>query len=137
MLFRSLDWTANPLVAAYFACNDGHLDAAQIVQDKVLYCVDQFAFPEANLGNSPFEIDEVSMFVPRHATRRIEAQAGLFTIHPKPELAVTDDRVTCYILKRECVIDLGSTVEIYGIHRASLFPGLDSIASQICKWYIR
>jgi hypothetical protein len=33
----------------------------------------------------PFEVKKVMKYIPRHITRRLTAQAGLFTIHPEPD----------------------------------------------------
>ena len=73
---RLLDWTENPLVAAYFACLE------QYDVDGAIYMLNTNEVISEQM--SPFEIDTVLRYRPSHVTRRIAAQRGLFTVHPNP-----------------------------------------------------
>lgn len=121
---RLLDWTANPLVATYFAVerNSG--------TDRVIYAV-----PVPSVLNiasyTPFEYDKQDyVFLPEHVSPRIVAQGGYFTIHRKPNVAFNE-------WFRKIVVPDSLAVEIklhltrYGVNRASLFPGLDGLAINI------
>ena len=128
---RLLDWTQNPLVALYFAiCAGGY-------QDAVLYALDLEKVPDANTAIPPFDIAEVSLVLPMHATRRVVAQSAVFTIHPRPAEVFQHPELQRHVVKKDCTIHIEGILDAYGIHRSSLFPGLDSIAEHLTKWWIR
>jgi restriction endonuclease Mrr len=81
----------------------------------------------------PFARGTVGRFIPRHVTRRITAQTGLFTIHPEPHVAFQDSEIDRLIIKATYRKALKSTLFRYGIHRASLFPDLDGLSRHI-EW---
>ena len=76
---RLLDWTRNPLVAAYFAVEKTHEG------DSAVYVYESSTFIDTTKEPDPFKIASVGKFIPVHITRRITAQGGLFTIHPIPQ----------------------------------------------------
>jgi hypothetical protein len=75
---RLLDWTENPMVAAYFAL------AGLPSNDCVIYAMDQEALPQADQSKSPFDLDGVVLYEPAHVSTRIAAQAGLFMVCGRP-----------------------------------------------------
>jgi hypothetical protein len=78
---RLLDWTTNPLVAAYFAVTSVPIDAsARVYAAQAPALVDTAKMPD------PFECGEVMTFMPSAVAARIVAQRGLFTIHPSPTI---------------------------------------------------
>ena len=124
---RLLDWTRNPLVAAYFAVEQQH-DG-----DSVIYAYHNAKRISTETAGDPFTRTSVGRFIPRHITRRITAQAGLFTIHPDPQTAYTGPSIDRLIIKVGYRKDLKHTLFRYGIHRGSLFPDLDGLARNI-EW---
>ena len=124
---RLLDWTRNPLVAAYFAVErkaDG---------DSLVYAYCNENNIKMRKGLDPFKFSEIGKFIPRHITSRITAQAGLFTIHPNSLEPFKSPEIERLIIKHEFRGALKRTLFGYGIHRASLFPGLDGLA-ELLKW---
>ncbi len=89
--------------------------------------VDTIAEPD------PFNVTTVSLFVPRHVTRRLMAQSGMFTIHPHPEEPLCDDMVDRIIIPEAQRREFKIVLYRYGIHSASLFPDLDGLCAHL-KW---
>jgi hypothetical protein len=128
---RLLDWSENPLAAAFFAC-DKHYD-----RDGVIYAM-RNPFVVKDTTESVFAITKVMRYRPRHISARIRAQQGLFSVHPQPsvplELGKSDGIQIARILihkgyKEQLLWDLAR----FGIHRAMLFPDIDGLASHI-RW---
>jgi len=124
---RLLDWTLNPLVAAFFAV------AEERSTDSAIYAYDIGPPLDLDANPDPFAIKVVSRFTPSHITDRITAQAGLFTIHPNPKEPFESDRIQKYIIANSFRRELKFILYRYGITQASLFPGLDGLASHI-QW---
>ena len=124
---RLLDWTANPLVACYFAVEEMCED------DSVIYAYQNNSYIVVEEYEDPFKYNRVGKFIPRHITRRITTQGGLFTIHPDPYEPFEAEAVEKIILPNEIRPGLKKTLNKYGVDRFSLFPGLDSLAAHI-EW---
>jgi hypothetical protein len=81
---RLLDWTTNPLVAAYFAVISRPLDAtARVYALRAPRLIDTSKEPD------PFAVASLGAYIPSAVAPRIVAQRGLFTVHPIPTTAVT------------------------------------------------
>ena len=93
---RLLDWSFNPLVAAFFAVTN----IANRDFDGRIYTVQPSAssFIDLSVEKSPFELERIKFLIPAVSTRRIELQKGLFSIHPQPSKA--------------CIITCGDLIEI-------------------------
>jgi hypothetical protein len=125
---RLLDWSRNPLIAAYFAVEEKY-DG-----DSVVYAYRNNEYTDQNRFPDPFRITSVKRFIPRHVTSRITAQSGLFTIHPDPsEDSRNMEGVTKMIIRSSFRKKLKSILYKYGVHRSSLFPDLDGLSSHI-RW---
>ncbi|WP_394136453.1 FRG domain-containing protein [Aliivibrio fischeri] len=72
---RCLDWTSNPLVALWFAC-DNSIDEDSYVY---LFSADFGALPDKS--KSPFEQPHVCIYQPSFSNERVTAQHGWFTLH--------------------------------------------------------
>lgn len=83
---RLLDWTSNPLMAAFFAVADtnDHTDAAVYavrVRDEDV--IDQDA------EDDPFAVDRTKFVSPTAVVPRILQQRGFFTVHAQPDVPFT------------------------------------------------
>lgn len=126
---RLLDWTTNILVATYFAvCDRGPGDA-------VIYALNTESLLSASGEISPFEVEHDAILHPRHINARISAQAGLFTSHADPTAPFEDHMLQRIVIPSALHVDLSTTLSTYHINRATLFPGLDSLAADVNEGY--
>lgn len=130
---RFLDWTENPLIAAYFATeNAGAHDVAVYVVDRRQFntetsdSLDVFSFPEG---------DDVVLHIPSYINPRIIAQKGVFTVHKDPTLPLDQTLINGELCKIDQLIIPQSTVrefikdlDWFGINRSFIYPGLDGLA---------
>jgi hypothetical protein len=131
---RLLDWTTNPLVAAYFAVGEPSAGPAVV-----------YAARFAQAYRAPLDINKLEpwtcggpfIFRPGSIVPRITRQGGLFTVHDPPDEPLRDrpDLVALRELRIESRYRPGllSELAFYGITSASLFPDLDGL-SRFLNW---
>ena len=129
---RLLDWTTNPLVATYFAC-EGESD-----EDSAVWVVWGFeSSPE--LPHNPKDIEQITPVSPMVISPRIQAQAGEFTVHPngKPikEYLKPGDHIIKISIPQGQRLRILMQLDFLGVNRRSLFPDLDGL-SQYLKWRV-
>lgn len=130
---RLLDWTFNPLNAAFFATREEDQGNAVIYAAKFKWGV------QAGAAN-PMKFRDLAIFRPNRVVPRITRQGGLFTVHPNPTDPLTTDTNGVVELHKIEVSaayrgTLLSELSYYGINSASLFPDLDGL-SQFLNWTI-
>ncbi len=130
---RLLDWSINPLAAAFFAV-DGDVSGPACVYaylpSKVVIC--------DRVG--PFDFSGVAVFRPTAVVDRIVQQGGIFTVHGPATLplqeSLREGEALCRIViadayRRQLQIDL----DFYYVNATALFPGLDGL-SRYQNWYM-
>lgn len=133
---RFLDWTENPLIAAYFAVE------SSMDHDSAVYIIDRKQFnSNAEDSDDPLSItDEVVLYAPSYINARVIAQKGVFTVHKNPTLPLNETEISgskcdiqCLVIKKECKSQIMKTLDWYGINRSFIYPGLDGLAAYLDK----
>jgi hypothetical protein len=124
---RLLDWSSNPLVAAFFA-TEGDADT-----DGAIYVLNAYWIIDTRRVRSPFQMSDIMIFQPANITKRIAAQAGHFTVHPRPAQPLDRRTIDKLIIPNKLREEFQMILFNYGIHRGTLFPDLDGQA-QVINW---
>jgi hypothetical protein len=135
---RLLDWTTNPLNAAYFAVREPRPGPAVIHAAR-------FGRPSGRATPAvllaPFDFEGIDIFRPRGVVPRIVRQGGLFTIHGPPDRSLESfSRERIVALEQIRIAEsyrlkLRAELARYGIHSAALFPDLDGLSSYL-NWTV-
>lgn len=123
---RLMDWTDNPLVAAYFAVKD------QNVEGSICCLIGKGAFVDSMREQDPFtqDLSRGTRLFPVHVTNRIVAQAGLFTVRAPDD---DDKKITEIPIPARLKREIARRLNEYGINELSLFPDLDA-ACRFAHW---
>lgn len=78
---RLLDWSTNPLVAAFFAVSSQPRDSVARI-----YAYQATDIVEADATFGPFGVEKPSVYIPSSIADRIVSQRGVFTVHPHPTM---------------------------------------------------
>ena len=139
---RLLDWSQNPLVAAFFAVNEYKESDGALY---LLECMNDF-FTSGITEEALIEYEGVVSYIPRAVTGRILQQQALFTIHcpPNKEIEICKSRVNSsepnlrrIIIPASLKEDILKMLNDYGIAENTLFPGLDGLSDVINRETLR
>lgn len=128
---RLLDWSYNPLVAAFFAVIE------ETRADGVIHCLMPYwaITPEKA---KPGTHDNVARYKPRVVASRIARQSGLFTAHPNPKVPLAEcldkrDIYEIHTIGSEYKRQLQFELSHYGVNRLTLMGDLDGLSAHM-RW---
>lgn len=124
---RLLDWTASPMVAAFFAIE------SDVKRDRLIYAVkySRYLFEVENDRCSPFENKTEGRFTAPLIFDRIRAQRGLFTIHPHPTLIFSPKGMRMLRIPYEMVADFRRRLFKYGVDHWFIYPDAQGLGKQM------
>lgn len=125
---RLLDWTANPLVAAFWAVQEPYRGG-----DRVLYALGCRGVPTGPApAASPFEVEAVTLYRPTHIGPRFLAQCGVFSVHPDPMAAYETESLERWVIGAGALISICATVDGLGTEgEAFTYCDLDFVCRKL------
>ena len=146
----SSHWTFNPLAAAFFALDSRFPHSPRQVK-KNRRTSSEPSYPAVIYARklplqvdtmeilSPLDVKGVLSYLPRHATRRIPVQSGMFTVHGEPNTDWDDDETVALLLdfNRHRWYEATRVLMRFGVNRYSLFPDLDGLSEYLSSIYTR
>lgn len=139
---RLLDWTSNPMIAAFFAVTLPDNSIEQNTESVIYAHFSPDAFLDTGICHNPFDLEQgIYRVSPRSIAPRIMRQSGIFTLHCPPALELnkqlpTNDKLEKIIIhqayRKQFSIDLSN----YGINKLSMFPDLDGLSRHVNWTYL-
>tara|TARA_R110000764_G_scaffold164680_1_gene251698 strand:+ start:311 stop:1015 length:705 start_codon:yes stop_codon:yes gene_type:complete len=132
---RLLDWTHNPLVAAFFATSENE------EKDGVIYVYNPNKVID-NKKETPFDLNDskhkIGFHQPNSSSSRIINQLGYFSVHSEPALSLDDKtkngQLEKIIIKKELKRELIFMLNQYGINYLTLFPDLEGLSKHLGRF---
>lgn len=121
---RLLDWSLSPLVACFFAVQ------SLTSSDAAIYIYDIGGF-EKEESIDASKLSGIVAFIPSHATKRVAAQSGMFTIHPTGSMKLESESIKKLIIPADRKRYFLKKLIKYGVHQGTVFPDLDGLSAYL------
>lgn len=127
---RLLDWSYNPLVAAFFAC------LSEPTEDAIIYCLLPYWIIVPGEAK-PGKHQTIAKYKPNMVASRIGLQSGLFTAHPEPGIELAKgldhrDTLETHTIKASYKRQMLFELNHYGINKLTLMGDLDGLSAHMC-----
>lgn len=133
---RLLDWTSNPLVALWFACN-----STKDEEDGIVYALEADSLLSEVMPDDPFKPARTRVVQPPMNNPRIIAQQGWFTLHNYSRKAKrfvslernpnTTDKLHEFVIEGTMKQSLLAELDRVGISARTLFPDLPGLCQHL------
>ena len=130
---RLLDWSLNPLTAAFFALED---------ETGLNPTIHAFA-PNKFIDTATTRLSDftgVGEYRPRGVTQRISHQIAVFTVHGPPSVEITAaagfGALHTLAIDHNSRASLLRELDFYGVNRQALFPDLDGLSAYV-NWFFK
>lgn len=121
---RLLDWSLSPLIACFFAVY------SLSKSDGAIYVYDIGRFKkEEEIDSSTLK--DIVAFFPSHATRRVTAQSGMFTIHPTNNMKLESESIKKIVIPADRKKYFLEKIVKFGVHPGTVFPDLDGLSNYL------
>lgn len=135
---RLLDWTNNPLVAAFFASQPEYSGTGELkvccANGSAIYVYEVPEFHDSNETPDPF-VGGMQILYSPYISSRIAGQSGLFTLQSNPESEYNYPNIESHIHKLvfdfDVTTDMQKRLYFLGIRQSLLFPDLDGLSNDI------
>lgn len=133
---RLLDWTFNPLAAAFFAIVSSTNEVSTQHESVVYAHYSSSDFVDIREFRDPFGFSGIRRLAPSSVAPRIGRQGGIFTVHGPPshdlqQHLTEGDELKKIVIDRSCKKEFAMQLSHYGVNRLSLFPDLDGLSAHI------
>ena len=123
---RLLDWSENPLVGLYFACEKNFKEDGAVYQLTTNLPILKYE------DSTPFGINQDYVIRPPHISPRIAAQKACFTVSGNPIKPLKQTGgFSKLIVKSDTKQNLLNELSRFGIDPSTLFPGLDGLSQRL------
>lgn len=138
---RLLDWTTNPLIAIWFACNTKTIRADYSV--VWIYIVPDDSLLDLEKDRSPFDSGKTKVYQPNLVGKRLVTQSGWFTVHKysttaKPNQFVAFEKnndqkenLIKILISKKIRKKFIEVIDTCGVNASTIFPELDGLCKHI------